>query len=149
MMKNKFYAYVDKYLMAMGINVNEYSDLDDSTVRWLAFDAADICRTGFDMAYDIEEVFREEKDYSVEMQIPDAGHNDLYEEVMAICRNRDKWKGQEEYAATMCRSILAKILFSCDGNTLVKANLDIYEKEFLIAYDFRRFCFRESVGREH
>jgi len=45
----------------------------------------------------------------------------------------------------MCRSILAKILFTCDSNTLTRANLDNCEKEFLIDYDLHRLCFREFV----
>jgi len=67
------------------------------------------------------------------------------EEWRVSCQRHDEQEYWQNEERRMCRSILAKVLFTYDGNTLARANLDNCEKEFLIDYDFLRLCFRKFV----
>ena len=143
MMKQKFYEYVDKYLMAMGFDLNKYEDLHEQTIRELALDTAKAGMRCLEAAWDLDEMNEELGEgymYALDPDDPTIG-----EGLKEACRKdeeREFWENEERF---MCRNILAKILLSCDPSTLTKAQLDCREKEFLIAYDFRQFCFRDAA----
>lgn len=143
MMKQKFYDYVDKYLMTMGIDLNKYEDLHERTIRELALNTAKTGRSCLDVARNIDEMNVEFEDEYV--FAPDPDDPTIGEGLKEACRKDEEREFGENEERFMCRSILAKILLSCDPNTLTKAKLNLEEKEFIIAYDFRLLCYRDSV----
>ena len=63
MMKQKFYETVDKYLMAMGIDVEEFAELSELMLKSIAVQAALECQSMFDVAWDYEPCSEEEVRY--------------------------------------------------------------------------------------
>ena len=76
---------------------------------------------------------------------PDPDDPTFGEGLKEACRKDEERELGESEERFMCRSILAKILLSCDQDTLTKAKLNLEEKEFIIAYDFWLLCYRDSV----
>ena len=146
MMKQRVYEYVDKYLIAMGFDLNKYEDLHERTIRELALITAKSSRCFLDVAWDIDEMNVQLEDEYV--FAPDPDDPTIGEGLKEACRRdeeREYWESEERF---MCRSILVKILLSCAPSTLTKAKLDLREKEFLIEYDFRHLKFRNQLNNE-
>ena len=61
MMKQKFYEYMDRYMMAMGIDIEEYAGLKELTLQFIALQAALECQSLFDVAWDCDPCNKEEE----------------------------------------------------------------------------------------
>lgn len=89
MMKQKFYEYVDKYLMAMGIDIEEFAELKETTLRWIALMAAMECQNMFDWAWDIEESC-DEGGESMETYTPDFDDPKLADKLRILLDRREE-----------------------------------------------------------
>ena len=90
MTKQKFYETVDKYLMAMGINIEEYSDLKELTLKFFAVHAALECQSMFDAALDTDPCSMEEE-RCMQLCTPELDDADLEEKLRILIERRDEW----------------------------------------------------------
>lgn len=87
MMKQKFYEMVDKYLMAMGINIEEYAELQDVTMKSIALQMALECCLMFEVAGGRDLNNRKEGQYS-RWYAPDDPEN--MKNLLIIKRRKDE-----------------------------------------------------------
>lgn len=89
MTKQKFYETVDKYLMAMGTDIEEYVDLNDSTMKEMAVQTAFECRQMFDWSRDTEEIYKDDGTLG-SMHVPDFRDEGFHENLNVLVREWEK-----------------------------------------------------------
>lgn len=110
MLKKKFYDYVDKYLMAMQIDIEEYETLPDTTLAEFAFKAARTCRNCFEIAWEYDEAYNEN---TINRVAPDL-KDELLEESVAVLLDQADEEEIEVYKNTEALKKFVKLLFDVE-----------------------------------
>lgn len=123
-MKKRFYDYVDKYLMAIQIDIEEYETLPDTTLAEFAFKAARTCRNCFEIAWEYDEVYN---DGYIERKAPELDDEQLAEKTIALVEKYE----QNEYERDEDYQSLRKFLNMICG----VADIDVFSHKLRKCYE--------------